>query len=138
MLLDSPGSTVRLRVGRSLGGTKAVLGKADSKKAGPRVTIGDSSSGCGIGGAAGLRASDLRLSSSSRAAASFLSCLSSLILRSELTASSASPKPADSLEGLLSLISRWEADPGEALRKPRLLLRVFFLRNLSFASIALI
>lgn len=80
MLLPALGSTLALRKGRSsfLGGTYVVLGSSMSE--GVRLTgAGVRRSGCMIGGAEGLLASDLRRSSSSRAAASFLSCLSSLM-----------------------------------------------------------
>ena len=64
------GSAVWLLAGMSLGATKVVCG--NSNALGGRDVMGDSSSGCGIDGAEGRRARDLRRSSSSRAAASFL------------------------------------------------------------------
>lgn len=70
-------SAVWLLMGMSLGAVKVVWGS--SKTLGDRATMGESSSGCGIGGAEGRRARDLRRSSSSRAAASFLACLSAII-----------------------------------------------------------
>jgi hypothetical protein len=77
MLLPALGSTLALRDGRSsfLGGWYVVLGSSMSVVSGAGVI----SSGCIIGGAEGLLASDIRRASSSRAAASFFSCLSSLM-----------------------------------------------------------
>jgi len=82
MLLPALGSTLALRNGRSsfLGGTYVVLGSSMGGGGGLPVSgAGVIWFGCKMGGAEGRLASDFRRASSSRAAASFLSCLSSLM-----------------------------------------------------------
>jgi len=159
MLRLAPGSTVWLLVGRSFAGTNVVFGS--SKKAWGDVlfVVGNNSSGCGIGGAEGRRASDLRRSSSSRAAASFFACRSSFIaFRSPAWAGAGAGAGAGVVLGVtcdgiatrclvsprrcrLSDLSRTlsRTEPGEAgSRALRLVLRTFLRRNFSFASIALL